>query len=738
MAVGRLSTADLVSSLRNALRRCKELHDSKCEVTLPKHIPNFWVIDTQENCLVSGNSVDKYAALSYVWRSPLEASSNQAPTQRLMLQRDKLDEFRKPGFLSSGFGVAEKLPQVIRDSIHFVQQSSVRYLWVDCLCIPQNDESTGDNVLSMREIYSGAYFTIIAAAESPGLYGLGADIERVKNEKGVPDAGSLHGALLTTHWATRGWTFQEQMLSKRSFIFLEETAFWDCQGAVWWSESLITDQEIGASDLSTQENNSSLRHRFQSRKDYTETRIYNAKKHSSQNLVALSTPNFRLYMELICRYNHRNLTYAQDALPAISGVLDALTRGFSGGFISGLPAIFLDSALLWQPLVKAKRRAYSDKKPESSPPLPSWSWAGWQCLVDPASLESGLDYEVRDGVLRGGVAKPTWSWRTRKLVDWIGSTTVDDECKIFEPEILEQYKGLPDNPSNEVLPDGWSHKIEDTTSMNGEKPYTSTNRSNDGYSYDSDVKSVFRYPLPMTRVPSTVGSQGYERFLSCTTYTANFNVRRVLHPHQKAIQMVRLESALIISAFDTHLYQNEPDLETHCPIITLEDRKGRWAGLLRVMDDNKSIKAQEAVEVVAISQGSSSLMDAAMAYEETVDRLACYKFGGNDADHCHFALTDNFQQETVHYHGASKSECYKSMEKDAEERDQGPFFLKNMNCSAPIYRRLPREWRHESYDFYNVLWVERRGDFMERKAVGRVPKAIWEQNRGALQSIKLG
>ncbi|KAI1659377.1 heterokaryon incompatibility protein-domain-containing protein [Daldinia decipiens] len=645
MAVARLSTADIVSSLQNALQK----------FTPPKHIPNFWIIDTQENCLVPGNSVDKYVALSYVWTSPLDTTSNQTPAQRLMLQRDKLDDFRKPGFLSSELGVAEKLPKVIRDS-----------LWVDCLCIPQNDETTCDNVLSMRDIYSGAHFTIIAAAESSGLYGSGAGIDRVKNIDGLPGAGSLHGALMTTHWATRGWTFQEQMLSTRSLVFLNETAFWDCQGDVWW-----------------------------------------------------------LYMELICRYNHRNLTYAQDALPAISGVFDALTYGFSGGFISGLPAIFLDSALLWQPFVKAKRRVCSEEKPESSPPLPSWSWAGWQCLIDPASLESGLDYEIRGETSR----------RTRKLVDWVGSTTVADECKILEPGILEHYKGLRDNPSNKDLPNGWSYKTEDTDSAEGVKPYTPTNRPNSWYSHDSDAQSIFRYPLPMTHVPSTVGSQGYKRFLSCTTSTATFNVRRVLYPHQRAQQLLSSGAMLRISVLDTQLYKNEPEFETYCPVITLEDEQGRWAGLLRVMNDNENIKAQQTVELIAISQGSSSFMEAAVAYEETVDRLACYQFR---RDHCHFALTESFQQK-IAYFGDSRSECYKSMEKEADERDQGPFFLKNINCYHFYDEEgLPKEWRHENYDFYNVLWVERRGDFMERKAAGRVPKAIWEQNQGALQSIKLG
>ncbi|KAI1504032.1 heterokaryon incompatibility protein-domain-containing protein [Biscogniauxia marginata] len=677
MGAGRLSSADLVAALQKGLRKCKELHGSKCQVTPPEHIPDFWVIDTQENYLVPGNSVNKYAALSYVWRSPLNARSNQAPAERLMLQRNNLDSFRKPGFLSSESGVTDKLPEVIRDSIDFVQQSGVRYLWVDCLCIAQNDETTDGNVLSMREIYSGAYFTIIAAATSSGSYGLGTNVKRVQNEKGVPDAGSLHGALLTTHWATRGWTFQEQMLSKRSFVFLDDTAFWDCQDAVWWSESLATSQGTGIDELN------------------------------------------------------------------VSGVLDALTRGFLGGFISGLPAVFLDSALLWQPLVKARRRVRSDEKAGPSSPLPS-------------CLKSGLDYEVRyfckPGLLSSKTRYPVtpYSRRTRKLVDWISSTTVDDECKILEPGILEQYKGLQDNPSDENLPDGWSHKTKDTD------PDTPVNwlflfrdRPTDWYSHESDATSVFRYPLPMRYTPSTVGSQGHKRFLSCTTFAAKFNVRRVLFPYERVRQKHR---------YYTQLYRSKPDLEIYCPVITLEDSQGRWAGLLRVMDDNKNIEAHQTVEVIAILQGSSSLIEAAVTYEEMVDRLACYRIGGINSDHCHFALTRNFQQEqgrgeneddtseesiadsavACYHEKGMKSECYKNMEKEANRLDQGPFFLNDIDCSKFQDDVLPREWKDRSYDFYNVLWVERKDNFMERKAAGRVPKDIWEKNQGAPRKIRLG
>ncbi|KAI1483745.1 heterokaryon incompatibility protein-domain-containing protein [Daldinia eschscholtzii] len=743
MIKGRLSKSDLVSSLQTALQKCEELHGNKCQVVSPKDIPDFWIIDTQKSCLVPGNLIDKYAALSYVWASPLDTSSSNAPSQRLSLQRSNLGDFRRPGFISSESGVAEELPQVIRDSMDFVQRSGVRYLWVGCLCIPQNDENTGDNVLYMREIYSGAYFTIIAAAHSSGLYWSEVDIKEDGEEpiNNVPYATDFHRELLETHWATRGWTFQEQMLSTRSFVFLDATAFWDCQDAVWWSKSLIRHpgayiDELGSSYKNKRppyiEKLGEVRLEWvqESKNDCVSGRL-------SRNLRALTTPDLRLYTELICRYNYRDLTYPQDALLAISGVLDALMRGFSGGFISGLPAIFLDSALLWQPLVKAKRRVRSDDKLKSSPPLPSWSWAGWQCRIDPESLQSALDYEVLTDIPRGAYGKRMYSWRTRKLVDWISSTTTGDESKILEPGILEEYKEFRDGRSDKELPDGWSHITADTNSVGETESYTSKSKGSEWYSHKSSPKSAFRYPVPMAYAPPAAGSHGNKHFISCTTVTAKFNVRRVLYPHQRMKERFIKESNLIISVLETQLYKNECLLETCCPVITLEDNRGRWAGVLRVMDDNTSVKAQETVEVVAISQGSSTLSDAALAYEETVDRLVCYRFGRTNITHCHFTETNNFQNETVLWDKQGKSECYKMMEKEADSRDQGPFFRKDLHCRRPRECAPPKEWKDKSYEFYNVLWVERRGDFMERKAAGRVPKEIWEQNQGELQNIRL-
>ena len=68
-----------------------------------------------------------YVALSYVWGS--------VPTVRLTSA--SLPLFIKPGGLLKA---AWKLPRTVADAIMAVRKLKLHYLWVDSLCLVQNDE----------------------------------------------------------------------------------------------------------------------------------------------------------------------------------------------------------------------------------------------------------------------------------------------------------------------------------------------------------------------------------------------------------------------------------------------------------------------------------------------------------------------------------------------------------------------------------------------------------------------
>jgi hypothetical protein len=83
-------------------------------------------VDTHENRLVKLSTDNRFLALSYVWGPILIF-------QMTALNRSTLE---KPGGLVL---CRAKLPRIIRDAIDLVVALQERFLWVDSLCIEQDN-----------------------------------------------------------------------------------------------------------------------------------------------------------------------------------------------------------------------------------------------------------------------------------------------------------------------------------------------------------------------------------------------------------------------------------------------------------------------------------------------------------------------------------------------------------------------------------------------------------------------
>ena len=99
-------------------------------------------------------------ALSYVW-----GAANQYKTLR-----EDLDQLQQEGYLDRD-DIA--IPRTIRDAIGLVPLLRGRYLWVDSLCILQEDgEELWDQIHGMASIYANATVTIVAAQGETADYGV--------------------------------------------------------------------------------------------------------------------------------------------------------------------------------------------------------------------------------------------------------------------------------------------------------------------------------------------------------------------------------------------------------------------------------------------------------------------------------------------------------------------------------------------------------------------------------------
>jgi hypothetical protein len=171
----------------------------------------------------------------------------------------------------------------------------------------------------------------------------------------------LPGIDFVSHTAIFQLTKSEHVRSPRKLMFQYKVAIWECNKSAWHEASLLDNQgrHLGS-------------------------RIAQPRISPWKPLSLTEFPDISLYIELVCGYVTRKLTYSSDGLHAITGLLSLLSPSFPGGFISGLPEIFFDAALLWQPAeVMQQRRA-----PSLAESPPSWSVCTLSlcCPLKPLSL----------------------------------------------------------------------------------------------------------------------------------------------------------------------------------------------------------------------------------------------------------------------------------------------------------------------------------------------------------------
>lgn len=104
------------------------------------------------------------------------------------------------------------------------------------------------------------------------------------------------------------------------------------------------------------------------------------------------------------------------------------------------------------------------------------------------------------------------------------------------------------------------------------------------YIHDSqeDPSVVYRYPLPWMDFNDAFINKSPRNaaFLLCTTATAKLRVRRTLRPREILKEddpPYKAEAVFSVSILDTFLYEPGRGLGDPCPVITLEDSRGKWA-----------------------------------------------------------------------------------------------------------------------------------------------------------------
>ncbi|RMJ17335.1 hypothetical protein CDV36_002983 [Fusarium kuroshium] len=179
----------------------------------------------------TGDSVrGKYIALSHCW-----GKLNKG--QKFVTSASNLDS-RKEGISF------DEMPKSFQDAVRVTRALGVAYLWIDSLCIIQEDEADWQvESAKMEEVFSSAYCTIAASYAKSSLDGfLGDRTPRacVTIQHSQRPMFYLAEAIddFQTHVEqsvlnSRGWVLQERALSRRTIHFTSTQVYWECGEGVY-------------------------------------------------------------------------------------------------------------------------------------------------------------------------------------------------------------------------------------------------------------------------------------------------------------------------------------------------------------------------------------------------------------------------------------------------------------------------------------------------------------------------
>ncbi|KAH7176061.1 heterokaryon incompatibility protein-domain-containing protein [Dactylonectria macrodidyma] len=272
---------------------------------------------------------------------------------------------------------ASKLSRTLQEAIQVSRHLGLEYLWVDCMCIIQDDD--GDwarESTTMSKVYGLATCTIAAAnsgkADSgcfstrnpyrvrpclvPNPFNPSSSLRFAVRPRYLPPI--YEQEVQRSQWYNRGWVFQERTLSHRLLIFGKTQMLWACQG-IRASESWPTGK--------TSEN-------FIDRFDSLE--VDKARLQKLLDPTRHITTDDEAWPVFIKDYTIAKLTRPSDRLMALEGLASRIGHSTGRGYSAG---IWLDASLpmslLWttSPPRNPRSREYR---------APSWSWASVDCPIN--------------------------------------------------------------------------------------------------------------------------------------------------------------------------------------------------------------------------------------------------------------------------------------------------------------------------------------------------------------------
>ncbi|OPB42758.1 hypothetical protein A0O28_0038790 [Trichoderma guizhouense] len=371
----------------------------------------------------------RYCALSYCWGKATANSDFYKTTKANLLSHENAMPLHE-------------LPATLRDAIVVARDLGFQYIWIDAICIVQDDGvEWAHEVANMQHVYAGAFFTISTVASSSSDDGL-FRLRETRNSTAVCLTYRIPKAFREYAWQAgstppqipdspmylvacpnilsamepsmygpvhqRAWTLQEQMMSTRILYYGRGMLWWEC------FDLYASEGYPGPLHLS----------------DYAPWERSETKNAVRGVLTDRwgDADVFKHWQQLVYDYTGRTMTERRDRLTAIVGLGHAMEPFMKSKFVAGVwPGDRLLESLCWEV------RVYEHSM--RNPQFPSWSWASvtafvlydlaghqkaygaMRCIADVVSFDANISDEAQAAVTGSITLKGTVG-RLAKPAEW--------------------------------------------------------------------------------------------------------------------------------------------------------------------------------------------------------------------------------------------------------------------------------------------------------------------------------
>ncbi|KAH8597733.1 heterokaryon incompatibility protein-domain-containing protein [Bisporella sp. PMI_857] len=370
------SVARCSSIILDWITNCQN-HHKACAVERPQlvDLPSRMLdIDPQQNMSVRLIQTQKnitclphpfYATLSHCWGTVNVIQT----TKETLMQRIRGIDW-------------ESLPRTFQDAITIVRALKIRFIWIDSLCIIQDDDQDWKlESARMATIYSNSYVNIAATGASDsrggclsprslkhvsrtfeiGSFPINPDITTDHAGPTVfvrPSFESIHHRYSTRSTydtdlpdtkavplLSRAWVFQERHLAPRTIHFHPSEMVMECK-------SRLRCECTGLDKFVTKSRRNS----------------FNLDRNSLDGRLTLDN-----WCEVVEEFSRLRLTRESDRLPALIGVATVFQASLKCGYLAGLWEHDIARGLLWD--VTRYENTLGTVRRHKRSFAPSWSWA---------------------------------------------------------------------------------------------------------------------------------------------------------------------------------------------------------------------------------------------------------------------------------------------------------------------------------------------------------------------------